>query len=180
MFIRQPENDIILSMKSARKLFLAAAFFILTAGTSFADFAAGAQFSLDTELFPDKEARAGVSATCRSDWSPWCFALSAFAHRKEIAVAADNWFVNESLSPVFSWYALWGISAGCGFDSFSAGTGARLGLGLDCLLLSKKQLELYCQLVWNPYFGIEDDNGLGFFLCPLVFPFAAGARWWLR
>lgn len=169
------------AMNALRRLFLLAAVLAIVPGFLFADFAVGAQASFDADFFSGQDIdKARLSISGRSDESPWCLAASAFVFNKEIVITADNWFVNESLSQPLSWYALWGISAGAGFDSFSIGTGARLGLGLDLLLLDKKQLELYWQLAWNPYFGIEDDGGLDFFARPLVFPFATGARWWIR
>ncbi len=169
------------AMNAVRRLFLLAAVLALAPGFLFADFAVGAQASFDVDFFADNYiGRPPLSVSIRSDESPWCLAASVFPFDKDVSVTADNWFVNESLSRPLSWYALWGISAGAGFDSFSVGTGARLGLGLDLLLLENKKLELYWQLAWNPYFGIEDDDGLELFIRPLVFPFATGARWWIR
>ena len=165
-----------------KKKFLSAALLtVLTCTFAFADFAVGAEIGFEGELFYKPYLRSFSNATYRSDENPWCFAVNVWPSDSTFVASADNWFINQKIDGNVSWYSFWGISAGIGWDEFSIGTGARIGAGIDWYLLDHKELELYWQLCWNPYLGLEKDDGdWGFMIRPFCFPFATGARWWFR
>lgn len=153
---------------------------MLVSFSAFADYGAGAEAGFEGEIIYKPYYREFLNVTCRSDENPWCFSVNAWPTHGTLSVFADNWFVNERINDTLDFFGFWGISGCAGFDGFSLGTGARLGAGIDCFILENRQLELYWQAAWNPYFGIEDDDGIKFMANPLCFPFQTGVRWWFR
>ena len=122
----------------------------------------------------------GDSITFASNHSPWIFALQVKGNPWYVGFTADNWFVYKSISPSAAYYLFWGPSGGAEVEkNFGVNMGARLGAGINAFLASR-HLELYAQVAWNPYFGINlkhDDADL-FFVKPLNFPVNAGVRVW--
>ncbi len=141
-------------------------------------FSLGTDICFESEIFYRPYFRESHNITLRTDESPWCFAANVWLFDSAFVVTADNWFVNEPLYKAVNYYLFWGISGGVGFNDFSAGTGARAGGGIDWFLLDNKNLELYWQGAWNPYLGLESNDGLKPFIRPLCFIFSTGARWW--
>jgi len=164
-----------------KKLLFMALLSLLSVSAVFADFAVGAEIGFESELFYKPYLRTFTNGSFRSDENPWCFSVNLWPFDSTMVATADNWFLNEKIDGNVSWFGFWGISAGLGFNDFSIGTGARIGAGIDWFLLDHRELELYWQLCWNPYLGLEKDNGdWSFMIRPLCFPFATGARWWFR
>lgn len=142
----------------------------------FADIGAGGLYGVNTG--PDFDQY--IAATARSDESPWCLTGTFLSGSGDFTLTADNWFIYKPVSDPVNWYCFWGISGGSSLDHFELNTGARFGVGLDWFVLDKRNLELFCQYCWNPYFGFaHDDEWEGVFK-PWNFPFATGARWWFR
>lgn len=163
-----------------KKILIACALLALMGFSASADIGLGAEIGFESELFYRPYSRAFLNASFRSTEIPWCFSVNFFPFDSKFVANADHWFVNKRLSSPLDYYFFWGISAGVGTNAYRFGAGPRLGAGLDMFLLDKKQLELYWQICWNPYLGIEDRDGSRLMLRPFSFPIAAGARWWFR
>lgn len=155
---------------------LICAVLIALGSSAFAEYGVGGQVGFNAGPYYDNF----MSATARSDESPWCLSVNAEPFGNYISVTADNWFINERLTGIVDWYAFWGISAGTGWNDFNLTTGARIGAGLDWFVMDKRQLELFCQACWNPYLGIEHSGDWDPLIRPLNFPLSTGARWWFR
>ncbi len=162
------------------KAFIISALLVFSGSAVFADYGAGAEIGFEENLIFDTYHHSFTSATYRSDESPWCFSLYTWPFDLNITATADNWFVNERLNDRLDYYFFWGISGHSGFDDFNIGTGARLGGGVDWFLLDSRNLELYWQVCWNPYFGIQYIDSWEPMVRPCNIPFSTGARWWFR
>ena len=120
------------------------------------------------------------TATARFSDSPWVFALTAIPFDLGAWANADYWFLTGEIAAPVNYYVFAGISAGLYLDDFEISAGGRIGFGVDWFILDSKQLELYVQLAWNPYFGFRDDDGMEGFIEFANFPLTTGARWWFR
>ncbi|MGI5069976.1 hypothetical protein HRO26_02355 [Treponema pectinovorum] len=163
-----------------KKILIVCAFFAFTIFSASADIGLGAELGFESDVFYKPYSRGFVSATFRSNEIPWCFSVNFFPFDSQFVANADNWVVNKTLSAPLRYFLFWGVSARLGFNKFAIAAGPRLGAGLDLFLLKKRQLELYWQISWNPYLGVEDRNGVSAMIRPFHFPIELGARWWFR
>ena len=166
--------DIISPMK--RKILFLCSLFFFSLATSFARAGIGASFTLDLSLNPAPL----VSLTAKTDTSPWTFFFNVHPLSNTLTFFADNWFINERMAEHLEYYVFWGPSGGFTFDdgSFNMAMGARIGAGLDFFFF-RRHLELFTQTAWNPYFGLQyEDGSYGPLIHVLSFPITAGLRLW--
>ena len=160
-------------MKKTFWLFL---FFFGFCALSFARAGLGAAFSYNVSTVSCAEA----AFSARSDESPWCVFFNSRLNQNSISLCLDDWFINERISEHADYFVLWGMSYGAVFESKETefDMGCRFGAGGD-FFFCKRRLELFAQLVWNPYFGIRKEDGeLSPVFRPVNFPCSAGIRLW--